>query len=134
MSKMFPFEQFNFGAVPVPGCNSSSMSFESEDEWNTAQQSQLCGAQNRGVFGNADFISSELGFSQYNTTEEQLQQFSSIGSPDDIFDVVAPAFHEDIQSEISKLIEPQKMEKEFSFPFASVMGASGMPKTASWRR
>ncbi|KAM7484992.1 hypothetical protein LguiA_001001 [Lonicera macranthoides] len=112
--------------VPVPGSNSSSMSFESEDEWNTAQQSQLCGAHIRGAFGNTDFVSSELGFSQYNTTEEQLQLseeqlqlFSSIGSLDDIFDVVTP-FHEDIQSEISKLIEPQKKEKEFSFPFASL--------------
>lgn len=83
MSKMFPFEQFNFGAVP--GSNSSSMSFDSEDEWNTAQQSQLCGAHNRGVFGNADFISSELRFSQYNTTEEQLQLFYGIRSLDDIF-------------------------------------------------
>lgn len=71
MGQMFPFEQFYFGVVPVPGSNSSSMSFESEDEWNTAQQSQLCGAHIRGAFGNADFVSSELGFSQYNTTEEQ---------------------------------------------------------------
>lgn len=110
--------------VPVP--NSSSLSFENEDDRNMAQHTYMYGAKDWGVFGDVDFISSELRFCQYNTTEEevlldqyrreqQLQLCSDAGIFDDILDIVTPPFQEDI----SKFIVPEK-EKEFLCPLASL--------------
>ncbi|KAL7178281.1 hypothetical protein ACSBR2_031435 [Camellia fascicularis] len=137
MSEMFSLKQFNFGRVPDD--YSSSNVFESEEGRNVGEHAHLYGKEDRGEKGYIDSFSSDFGFFEENTVEDELlvskyqqehqqQLFSDFGILDDLYlDIVSPPFqscHEDtnlatLNTENLLLDEPKK-EKPCAIPLASL--------------